>query len=104
MADWPILALNCRLQVNVIESAGGPLVLALRSLRFLSASQILFFSWKAAPLLMRPRHFDRSCAVCSQDPIGMSRHRGPEESRDAKHAYCLKASTAKVDRPCYKNA
>ena len=37
----PILALNCRLQVeqvNVMVSAGGPLVLALRSLRFLSAS------------------------------------------------------------------
>ena len=42
----PILALNCRLQkeqVNIMDSAGGPLVLALRSLRFLSASQILFF-------------------------------------------------------------
>ena len=26
-----------------------------------------------------------------------SRHGGPEESIDAKHAYCLKASTAKVD-------
>ena len=42
----PILALNCRLQVeqvNIMNSAGGPLVLALRSLRFLSASQILFF-------------------------------------------------------------
>ena len=26
-----------------------------------------------------------------------SRHRGPEESRDAKHANCLKASTANVD-------
>ena len=38
--------------------------------------------------------------MARQDP----RHRGPEESRDAKHAYCLKASTAKVDRPCYKNA
>ena len=25
------------------------------------------------------------------------RHGGPEESRYAKHAYCLKASTAKVD-------
>ena len=40
-----ILALNCRLQVeqvNVMESADGPLVLALRSLRFLSASQICF--------------------------------------------------------------
>ena len=33
-----------------------------------------------------------------------SRHRGPEESRDAKHAYCLKTNTAKVDWPCYKNA
>ena len=38
--------------------------------------------------------------VARQDP----RHGGPEESRDAKHAYCLKASTAKVDWPCYKNA
>ena len=38
--------------------------------------------------------------VARQDP----RHRGPEESRDAKHAYCLKASTAKVDWSCYKNA
>ena len=48
MADSrPILvALNCRLQVepvNVTEPAGGPLVLALHSLRFISASQILFF-------------------------------------------------------------
>ena len=33
-----------------------------------------------------------------------SRHRGPEESRDAKHAYCLKVSIAKVDWPCHKNA
>ena len=32
-----------------------------------------------------------------------SRHGGPEESRDTKHAYCLKASTAKVDWSCYKN-
>ena len=40
------MAINCRLQVeqvNVMESAGGPLVLALPSLRFLSPSQILFF-------------------------------------------------------------
>ena len=28
----------------------------------------------------------------------------PGESRDAKHAYCLKASTAKVDWPCYKTS
>ena len=36
---------------------------------FLSASQILFSSYRAAPLLMI-RHFDRFCAVCPQDPIG----------------------------------
>ena len=39
--------------------------LALRSVRFLSASQILFSSMRAAPLLTRPRHFDPSCTVCS---------------------------------------
>ena len=33
-----------------------------------------------------------------------SRHGGPEESRDAKHAHCLTASTAKVDWSCYENA
>ena len=41
----PILVLNCRLQVeqvNVMESAGGPLVLALSFLCFLSGSLILF--------------------------------------------------------------
>ena len=41
-------------------------------------------------------------AVKNQVPRQDSRHGGPEESRDAKHAYCIKASTAKVD--CYKNA
>ena len=42
----PILALNCRLQVEQVSamySAGGPLVLPLRSLRFLSVSHMLFF-------------------------------------------------------------
>ena len=46
LITMPILALNCRLQVeqvNVMDSAGGPLILALRSLSFLSASQILSF-------------------------------------------------------------
>ena len=64
--------LNCRLQVeqvNLMEPAGGPLVLALHSLHFLSASQILFFSYRAATLLMRHHHFDSSCAVCSQEPL-----------------------------------
>ena len=72
----PIPALDCRLQVEqvkVMELAGGPLVLTLRSLRFLSASQILFFPQRVVPFLMRPRHFDHSCTVCSQDPVGMSK-------------------------------
>ena len=56
-----------------MESSGGSLVLALRPLRFLSATHILFSSYRAAPLFMRPRHYDRSCAVCSQDPIGISK-------------------------------
>ena len=45
-------------------------------------------------------------AVKNQVARQDSRHGGPAESRDAKHAYCLKASTAnlKVDWPCYKNA
>ena len=43
-------------------------------------------------------------AVKNQVARQDSRHGGPEESREAMHAYCLKASTAKVDWPCYKNA
>ena len=51
----PILALNCRLQIEQVnsdcaESDDGPLVLAFLSLRFLSASQILFASNWEAPL------------------------------------------------------
>ena len=38
-------------------------------------------------------------AVKNQVARQDSRHGGPEESRDAKHAYCLKASTAKMDWP-----
>ena len=43
----PILALSCRLQVeqvNVMESAGGPLVMALRSLRFFQLHRLSFFT------------------------------------------------------------
>ena len=36
-----------------------------------SASQIPFDSYCAAPLLMRQRHFVRSCAACSQDSVGI---------------------------------
>ena len=45
-ANSTAVALNCRLQVeqvSVMYSAGGPLVLALCSLRFPPAAQILFF-------------------------------------------------------------
>ena len=42
------------------ESNDGPLALAFLSLRFLSASQILFASNWEALLLMRQRHFVRS--------------------------------------------
>ena len=55
----------------------------------------------------RLNHFHLSCltkAVKNQVARQDSRYGGPEESRDAKHVYCLKASTAKVDWPCYKNA
>ena len=60
----PILALNCRLQIEHVnsdcaESDDDPLTLAFRSLRFLSASQILFDSNCVAPLLIRQRHFVR---------------------------------------------
>ena len=55
----------------------------------------------------RLNHFHLSCLrkllknlVARQD----SSRVGPEESRDAKYAYYLKADTAKVDWPCFKNA
>ena len=53
-----ILALNCRLQIEQVnsdcaESDDGPLALAFLSLRFLSASQILFASNWEATLLLR---------------------------------------------------
>ena len=51
-----ILALNCRLKVelfNFEDIGGGLLTVALRSLRFLSASHIRFSSFLAAILFMR---------------------------------------------------
>ena len=58
----PNLALNCRLQIEQVntdcaESDDGALGLVVLSLRFLSASQILFASNWEAPLLMRQHHF-----------------------------------------------
>ena len=68
----PILALNCLLQIEQNRSeeessASGALALAFRCARFCSASLILFASYSPAPLLMRPRHFVRSSAICSHD-------------------------------------
>ena len=59
------------------------------------------------PTLLYERHAKRLNLfhLCFEkaDKIN-SRHRGLEESRDTKHAYRLKASTAKMDWSCYKNA
>ena len=53
------------------SSVGDALALAFRCAHFCSASLIHFASYSPAPLLMRPRHFVRSCAICSQDPVSM---------------------------------
>ena len=53
------------------SSVGDALALALRCARFCSASLILFASYSLAPLLMRPRNFARSCAICYHDSVGM---------------------------------
>ena len=72
----PILALKCLLQKEQERSAeesfvGDALALAFRFARFCSASLILFDSYSPALLLMRPRHFVRSCAIFSHDSVGM---------------------------------
>ena len=72
----PILALNCLLQIEQERtedesSVGDALALSFRCARFCSASLILFASYLLAPLLMRPGHFVRSCAICSHEPFGM---------------------------------
>ena len=71
-----ILALNCLLQIEQERSEGessvrDALALAFRCARFCSASLILFASCSPGPLLMRPRHFVRSCAICSHGSVGM---------------------------------
>ena len=54
----PMFALNCLLQIEQVNSENDDsdddlLALALRSLRFRSASQTLFVSKSSAPFLMR---------------------------------------------------
>ena len=53
------------------SSFGDALALAFRCARFCSASLILFASYSPVPLLMRPRHIDWSCAICSHDSVCM---------------------------------
>ena len=72
----PIVTLNCLLQMEQQRSeqdssVGDALALALRCALFCSALLILFASYSLASLLMRPRHCARSCAICSQDSVGM---------------------------------
>ena len=71
----PMLAINCRLQIEQVnsdcaESDDGPLALAFLSSRFLSASQILFASNWEAPLLIRQRHC--LCSILSSLFPGLS--------------------------------
>ena len=72
----PISAPKCLLQLEQERSeeessVGDALALTFRCARFCSASLILFASYSPAALLMKPRHFVRSCAFRSHDTIGM---------------------------------
>ena len=72
----PVLALNCLLQIEQERSeeessVGDASALAFPCARLCSASLILFASYSPAPLLMRPCHFVRSCAICCHDSVGM---------------------------------
>ena len=81
-----MFALISRLQIehvnsNCAESDQGlskqkdlGLMMAFRSLRFLSASEILFASNCVAPMLNRQRHFVRSCAAYSEDSVRMLKY------------------------------
>ena len=75
MADETNLTLSCLLQIEQERSGeessvGDALALAFCCARFCSALLILFASYLPAPLFMRPRHFVRSCAICSHDSVG----------------------------------
>ena len=88
----PILALNCLLQIEQERSeeessVGDALALAFRCAHFCSASLILFASYSPAPLFMRPRHFVRSCAICSHDSVGMLK-----SLREALRGPCIASS------------
>ena len=74
MADETNLSSKLPLQIEQERSeeessVGEALALAFRCARFCSASLILFASYLLAPILMRPRHFVRSCAICSHNSV-----------------------------------
>ena len=88
----PILALNCLLQIaqersEEESSVGDALALSFRCARFCPALLILFASYSPAPLLMRPLHFIRSCAICSHDSVGMLK-----PLREALRVPCITSS------------
>ena len=72
----PILTTNYLLQIEQERSeeessVGDALALAFCRVCFCSTSLICFASYSTGPLLMRPRHFARSCAICFHDSVGM---------------------------------
>ena len=87
----PILALNCLLQIeqeNEEESSvGDALALAFHRACFCLALLIHFAFYSPAPLLMRSRHFVRSCAICSYDSVGMLK-----SLREALRCPCIASS------------
>ena len=67
------------------SSVGDALALALRCACFCSASLILFVLYWLVPLLIRPRHFARSCAVPMT--VGMLK-----SLREALRVFCIASS------------
>ena len=72
----PILALNCLLQIEQERSEEesfvcDALALAFYCAHFCPALLIFFCFVFTTPVLMRPLHFVRSCAICSHDTVGM---------------------------------
>ena len=72
----PILALICLLQIaqersEEESSVPDALSLAFRCARFSSALLVLVASYSPTSLLMRPRHFVRSYAICFHDSVGI---------------------------------
>ena len=98
-----------RLRANVWERNGIKLHTKLKVYKAVVLPTLLYAcdTWTVYQRhAKRLNHFHLSCLRKLLKSSGKtdSRLRGPKESRDAKHAYCLKASTAKMDWSCYKDA